>query len=187
MVETKRGRGKKVLIGLGVIALAGVAVFGARWWMGRPTSVQSEVDWPPDHTGYFEITSRNELRSMEPGGFTPPGTVSVCNVNAAGEGESAANIVAGVPGDAGFLIYQPDQGDWEYQLYHSVEVPDTGDCVRVSRANAVDGLTVAAASDAPDMVTVTLPGPLEAGQTYMLTAGAEVVRGMVVTVEGQSP
>ena len=187
MVDTKGGRSTKVLTVLGIAVLLGVAVFGVRWWMGRPTSVQSEVDWPPEHQGFFEISSRNELRSMEPGGFTPPGTVSVCNVNAAGEGESAADRVAVVPTAASFLIYQLDQTDWEYHFYHSVDVPDTGECVRVSRENAVEGLTVSGAPDAPDIVTVTLPEPLEAGQTYMLTAGSDVVRGMVVTVAEQAP
>lgn len=174
----KKSRGKKVLTVLGVLALAGAAAYGVMWYLNRPVSVQEEVDWPPDHHGYFEVTSHNELRSMEQGGWTPPGTFSVCNL----PGEAAIDTVASVPTAAQFLIYQAGQVGWEYHFYHSVEVPDTGECVRVSRANEVEGVTAAADASDADMVTVSLPNPLEVGQTYMLTAGSDPIRGMVVTV-----
>jgi hypothetical protein len=140
-------------------------------------AIQEQVDWPPDSPGLYEEASHNRLRTLEESGFSPPGTVSVCNVS----GAPAAQVVAGVPSDARFVSYEAGQDTWEYHLYHSVDVPATGECVRVRIANRVQGLVVEPDPNNAQMVWIRPPAPLEEGETYMLTFGADVTRGVIVT------
>jgi hypothetical protein len=143
-------------------------------------AIQEEVDWPPDSPGFYEEASHNRLRTLEQGGFSPPGTVSVCNV----PGAPASQVVARVPADARFVAYEAGQQSWDYYLYHSVDVPPTGECVRVRTANRVEGLVVEPDPSNADMVWIRPPAPLEPEQTYMITFGSDVTRGVIVTTTG---
>lgn len=191
--EQAQSKGRKKFLLLALIFLV-LAIAGAGFGLGFfeiprcDPDIQSEVDWPPDHHGFFEESSHNELRVLEAGAVSPiPGlaanVVTVCNI----EGAAAADAVATVPTDARFVVYQPDQNGWEYALYHSVEIPDTRNCLRVPRANRVEGLVVEPSADNPQMVTVRPPAALEPGGVYMFTAGSGTPPGVVVRVAGGAP
>ena len=134
----KKGRGKFVLLILGILV---IAIVGAAFGLGiirlpecHP-AIQEEVDWPPDEPGIYEEASHNRLRTLEKAGFSPPGTVALCNV----EGAPAAQAIAYVPASPRFLVLDPDQTGWEYHVYHSVGLPGEG--FFQSRVNAkTDGV-----------------------------------------------
>lgn len=136
---------------------------------------QGEVDWPPEEPGLYEETTHNQLRILEPPVFQPPQNVGLCNVS----GADAAQGVAIIPLEPRFLLYQPDLTDVSVAMYHSVEVAETFECIAANRGNLVEGLLVEPHPDNPQMVYVSPPGPLEAGQVYMLTFGTDPYNGVV--------
>ena len=175
----KKGRRRIVLL---ILLILVVAILGAAFKLKiirlpecHP-AIQEEVDWPPDEPGIYEEASHNRLRTLEKAGFSPPGTVALCNV----EGAPAAQAVAHVPTSPRFLVLDPDQTGWEYHVYHSVEVPETQNCLRVRNANRLDAV-VTPDADNPQMVWVELPNELDPEQTYMITAGGDAVRGVIMT------
>ena len=174
----KKGRGRIVLL---VLLILVVGIVGAAFGLKiirlpecHP-AIQEEVDWPPEEPGIYEETTHNRLRTLEKAGFSPPGTVALCNV----EGAPAAQAIAHVPAAPRFLVLDTDQTGWEYHVYHSVEVPETQNCLRVRNANRLDA-QISPDPDNPQMVWVELPTELDPEQAYMLTAGGDAVRGVII-------
>ncbi|MCA9562819.1 MAG: hypothetical protein KC561_04980, partial [Myxococcales bacterium] len=140
------------------------------------------IDWPPTEPGIYEESSSNKLRVLSPAAFSAPNMLTMCNVS----GEPAAQTVAYVPLDAKFVMLAPGQEDWEYGIYHSVDVPNTGECVRVPAANEVEGVTVRPDEENPQMVWILPPAPLEQGSTYMVYVKGAETQGVIVTA-GPAP
>jgi hypothetical protein len=164
----KRRRKWKWLVLLGIVALLVAGAFKIKL-LKIPkcaTPIQEEVDWPPEEPGFYEQNSSVRIRTLEKGGWSAPGTESLCNLPE----ERAADVVAQVPAEPRFLLYRTQAPQYEFHLYHSVEVPETGECVRVQYANRVEGLEVTPDENNDEMVWIEFPAPIEAGETFMLTA-----------------
>lgn len=135
-------------------------------------AIQETVDWPPEEYGVYERESSNRLRALDAAPrlpITPPGRVELCNVPDA----DAADTVALVPAQPQLVVFMEDVSAYEIHLFHSVDLPDTGECARALAANEVEGIAVAVDEENDKMVWIAPPDALDPEQTYMLTVGVE--------------
>jgi len=135
-------------------------------------AIQEEIDWPPEEYGVYEKESSNRLRPLDAAPrlpITPSGRVELCNV----PGADAVDTVALVPAQPQLVVFKEDVSEYEYHLFHTVDLPDTGECARTLTENEVDGLLVEPDDDNEHMVWITPPQELDDEQIYMLTVGVD--------------
>lgn len=170
MAKEGKGKGKKIV--LLVLFLLLVALVGGAFGLGIlkipkcATPLQEKVDWPPEENGIYEKSGSERLRELEGAPrlpITPPTRVQLCNLP-----EEGTDVVAFLPAEPEVVVVADSFEGYEFHVYHSVEIPDTGDCVFANTENEVEGITV---SEEDGMMAVTLPSPLESGQTYLFSVG----------------